>query len=63
MEELSARAVVGQRSKLRTRFATLARFHRRVWAAHLRFYPAGMRRVHLDLGVAQFMGEVNGERI
>src|SRR5437867_12499633 len=63
MEEPAARAIVGKRGELRTGFSALANFHRRVWTAHLSFDPAGMRGVHFNLVIAQFMGEMNSERI
>src|SRR5256885_11501504 len=56
MEEPAVRAVVGECGKLRTRLSALANFHRRIWAAHFSLYPAGMRGVHLDFVVAQFVG-------
>src|SRR5258707_13999774 len=58
MEEPAVLAVVGQCGKLRTRLSALAHFHRRVWAAHLGLYPAGMRGVHFDFGVTQLVGEM-----
>src|SRR3954465_7780472 len=63
MEEPAVRAVVGECGKLRARLASLAGFHRRVGPAHLGLHPAGMRGVHLDLVVAQFVGEMHRERI
>src|SRR5439155_15966683 len=51
MEEPAVRAVVGECGKLRTRLSALANFHRRVWAAHLSLYPAGMCGVHFDFVV------------
>src|SRR5258707_13785222 len=56
MEESAVRAVVGECGKLRTRLSALANFHRRIWAAHLGLYPAGMRGAHFDLFVAQLVG-------
>ena len=53
MEEPAARAIVGKCGELRARLSALANFHRRVWAAHLSLYPAGMRGVHFDFAVAQ----------
>ncbi len=61
MEEPAARTVIGQRGELRARLSALARFHRRVWAAHLGFHPAGMRGVHFDFVVTQFVGEMHRE--
>src|SRR6266404_6627149 len=63
MEEAAARAVIGERGELRARLSALARFHRRVWAAHLGLHPARMRRVNFDLGVAQLLREMHREGI
>ena len=32
-------------------------------AAHVSFYPAGVSRVDLDSGVAQFVGEMHGQSV
>src|SRR6266850_4036506 len=63
MEEPAVRAVVGECGKLRTRLSALANFHRRVWAAHFGLHPTGVRRVHLDFAVAQFVREMHSEGI
>ena len=63
MEEPAARAVVGKCGELRTGLSALANFHRSVWAAHFSLYPAGMRGVHFDFAVAQFVREMDGEGI
>src|SRR4029077_2863272 len=63
MEEPAARAIVGKCGELRARLSALANFHRCVWSAHLSLYPAGMRRVHFDFAVAQFVREMHGEGI
>src|SRR4029077_6166018 len=63
MEEPAVRAVVGECGKLRTRLSPLAKFHRRVWTAHFGLHPAGMRGVHFDFVVTQFVGEMNCKRI
>ena len=63
MEEPAVRAVVGKCGKLCAGLSALANFHRRVWAAHLSLYPAGMRGVHFDFAVAQFVGEMDRERV
>src|SRR6478752_500356 len=56
MAEPSARAIVGKCGQLCASLSALANFHRRVWAAHLSLHPAGMRGVHFDFAVAQFVG-------
>ena len=56
MEEPAARAIVGKCGELCAGLSAFANFHRSVWAAHLSFYPAGMRGVHFDFAVAQFVG-------
>src|SRR2546423_254094 len=56
MEEPAVRAVIGEGSKMRTRLSALANFHRLDGPAHLSLYPAGMRGVHFDFVVAQFVG-------
>src|SRR4029077_2237501 len=63
MEEPAARAIVGKCGELRARLSAFSNFHRRVWAAHLSLYPAGMRGVHFDFAAAQLVGEVNCKRI
>src|SRR6266403_5992356 len=63
MEEPAARAIVGKCGELRARLSALANLQRRVWAAHLSLYPAGMRGVHFDFAVAQFVREMHGEGI
>ena len=63
MEEPAARAIVGKCGELRAGLSAFANFHRRVWAAHLSLYPAGMRGVHFDFAVAQFVREMDGEGI
>ena len=63
MEESAARAIVGKCGELGASLSALANFHRRVRAAHLSLYPAGMRGVHFDFAVAQFVREMHGERI
>src|SRR5437016_14350266 len=61
MEEPAVRAVVGECGKLGARLSALVNFHRRVWAAHLGLYPAGMRGVHFDFVIAQLVGEMHRE--
>jgi len=56
MEETAVRSVVAQRRELCARLAAFANFHRRVRAAHLSLHPAGMRGVHFNFAVAQFVG-------
>ena len=63
MEEPAARAIVGKCGKLRARLSALAGFHRCVGAAHFGLHPTGMRGVHFDFAVAQFVREVHGEGI
>ena len=56
MEEPAARAIVRKCGELRACLSALANFHCRVWAAHLSLHPAGMRGVHFNFAVAQFVG-------
>src|SRR5215471_8150698 len=59
----TSRSVFGQCGELCACLATFSDFHRRVRAAHVSLYPAWMRRIDFDFGVAQFVREMHCERI
>src|SRR6202007_804168 len=59
----SGGAVVREGCKSGAGFAAFAHFHDGIGATHVSFYPSRVRRVHLDIGVAQVISEVNGERV
>ena len=63
MEIAAGRAVCWKRGQLRAGFPSLGDFQIGIGTAHIRFDPAGMGRVDLYRGVAQFVGEMNGEGI
>ena len=63
VEEAPGGAVVGKGGEGGAGFASFAELHGGLGAAHVGFYPAGMRGVDLDFGVAEFVGEVDGEGV
>src|ERR1035437_179884 len=63
VEETAGGAVVGKGGECGTGFASFAELEGGLGAAHVSFYPAGMRGVDLDFGVAEFVGEVDGEGV
>src|SRR5450432_2412392 len=55
--------IVRQGRKSNAGFGAIRKLHGRLVAAHLGLHPARMCRIHLDPGVAELVGQVNGKGI
>src|SRR3954469_24319381 len=63
VEKLTTGAVGRQRRETYAGFRAVLQVHGGVIAAERGFDPSRVRGVHFDGGVAQFVGEVHGERV